>query len=258
MRRSITRIALFALFNSVFGNSYANLLSSVEQRWIDAHPVVRFSIHEKYAPYLEINERGEAGVFHDLLGKLSEFTQQQYLPRWRKSDQEVIQQLADGEVDFIIDPPALNDEYLQFGSLSEAIFWGHDAIVTKRSKNDVSIEPINIAYFDRGFENPPIPAHPRGDVSSSTEKLVITLLKNDIEALVLPLRLAQQLINKLDGNPLQVDGLYSREPFEYRWLDWQSQSQHLLYQYKINLLEIHMEGKHLSLRFFECLWRQYL
>lgn len=217
MRRSITRIALFALFNSAFGNSYANLLSSVEQRWIDAHPVVRFSIHEKYAPYLEINERGEAGVFHDLLGKLSEFTQQQYLPRWRKSDQEVIQQLADGEVDFIIDPPALNDEYLQFGSLSEAIFWGHDVIVTKRSKSDASIEPINIAYFDRGFENPPIPTHPRGGVSSSAEKLVITLLKNDIEALVLPLRLAQQLINELDSNQLQVDGLYGREPFEYRW-----------------------------------------
>jgi len=217
MHRSISRIALFTLLNGVIGNSYANLLSSAEQRWIDAHPVVRFSIHEKYAPYLEINERGESGVFYSLLSKLGQFTKQEFLPKWRKSDQEGFEQIANREVDFIIDPPALNDEYLQFGSLSEAIFWGHDAIVTKRSKNETAIEPINIAFFDRGFENPPIPAHPQWDISSSTEKLVSALLKNDIEALVLPLRLAQQLIYKLNHNQLQVDGLYRREPFEYRW-----------------------------------------
>ena len=217
MHRSITRIALFALLNSVLGNSYANLLSSTEQQWIDAHPVVRFSIHEKYAPYLEVNEWGEAGVFHNLLSKLGQFTKQEFLPKWRKSDQEGLRQLANGEVDFIIDPPSIDDEYLRFGSLSEAIFWGHDAIVTKRSKNDAPIEPINIAFFDRGFENPPTPSHPQSNTSINAEKLVFDLLKNDIEALVLPIRLAQQLIQKLSPNTLQVNGLYSREPFEYRW-----------------------------------------
>lgn len=217
MRRSITRIALFTLLNSVFGHSYANLLNRAEQRWIDAHPVVRFSIHEKYAPYLEINERGEAGVFRNLLSKLSQFTKQEFLPQWRKSDQEGLKQLANGEVDFIIDPPELSDEHLKFGSLSEAIFWGHDAIVTKRSKKETFIEPSHIAFFDRGFENPPIPNHPQGNASSSPEKLLIALLKNDVEALVLPLRLAQQLIQKFNGNQLQLDGLYKREPFEYRW-----------------------------------------
>jgi two-component system sensor histidine kinase EvgS len=151
------------------------------------------------------------------LSRLGQFTDQEFQPKWRKSDREGFEQLANGEVDFIIDPPALNDEYLQFGSLSEAIFWGHDAIVTKREKSESLMEPINIAYFDRGFENPPIPTNPRGAISSSTEKLAIALLKNDIEAMVLPLRLAQQLIHKLNSNQLQVDGLYSREPFEYRW-----------------------------------------
>ena len=218
MYRSITRIALFILLNGILSNSYANLLNSAEQRWIDAHPVVRFSIHEKYAPYLDVNEQGESGVFHSFLRKLSEFTHQEFLPKWRKSDREGLQQLANGEVDFIIDPPALDDEYLKFGSLSEAIFWGHDAILTKRSKNDAPIEPINIAYFDRGFENPPIPNHPQASVSGHAEKLVFDLLKNDIEALVLPLRLAQQLIQKLNADKLQIDGLYIREPFQYRWL----------------------------------------
>lgn len=217
MRRSITRIA-FILFNGVISNSYATLLSPGEQRWVDAHPVVRFSIHEKYAPYLESNENGEAGVFHSILSKLSDFTKQEFLPKWRKSDQEGLQQLASGEVDFIIDPPTLDDEYLRFGSLSEAIFWGHDAILTKRSESNASIEPINIAYFDRGYENPPSPAHPQSRLSSHTETLIFDLLKNDIEALVLPVRLAQQIIQKVNGQKLQLNGLYSREPFEYRWL----------------------------------------
>lgn len=218
MHRSISRIALFLLLNGAVGGAHADAFNPIEQRWIDAHPVVRFSIHEKYSSYLEINEKGESGIFHSLLSKLGEFTKQEFLPKWRKSDQEGLNQLANGEVDFIIDPPTLNDEYLEFGSLSEAIFWGHDAILTKRSNNNKPIEPINIAYFDRGFENPPIPSHPQANISSYAEKLVFDLLKNDIEALVLPLRLAQQLIQKLNGEKLQVDGLYRREPFEYRWL----------------------------------------
>ncbi len=218
MRRSIYRIALTLLLNGMVGGTYAKAFNPIEQKWIDAHPVVRFSIHEKYAPYLEVNERGESGIFHGVLSKLGEFTKQEFLPKWRKSDQEGLHQLAAGEVDFIIDPPTLDDEYLKFGSLSEAIFWGHDAILTKRSNNDKPIEPINIAYFDRGFENPPIPSHPQAKVSSYTEKLIFDLLKNDIEALVLPLRLAQQLIWKLNEEKLQLDGFYNREPFEYRWL----------------------------------------
>jgi len=220
MHRSIIRITFFALFliSGLLGNAYANLFSTTEQQWIDAHPVVRFSVHEKYAPYLESSETGESGVFHSLLSKLGEFTKQEFLPQWRKSDREGLRQLANGEVDFIIDPPSWDDEHLQFGALSEAIFWGHDAIVTKKTKNDQSIESINIAYFDRGYENQPIPSHTQENVNSSAEKLLFDLLKNDIEALVLPLRLAQQLIQKLNKEELQVDGLYKREPFKYRWL----------------------------------------
>jgi len=210
--------ALVFLLNGILSNVYANQFSPTEQRWIDAHPVVRFSIHEKYAPYLEANEAGGSGVFHSLLTKLGEFTKQEFLPKWRKSDREGIEQLGNGEVDFIIDPPSLDDEHLKFGSLSEAIFWGHDAIVTKKTKKDLPIEAVNIAYFDRGYENPPPRSHPQAYFSSSIDKLATDLLKNDIEALVLPMRLAQHLIQKPNKAELQVDGLYRREPFEYRWL----------------------------------------
>jgi len=217
MPRSIAYIIFFFVLGGILGGAHASPFNQNEQRWIDAHPVVRFSIHEKYAPYLEVNDKGKSGIFHNLLSKLGEFTQQKFLPKWRKSDDEGLEHLAKGEVDFMIDPPPLDDEYLKFGSLSEAIFWGHDAILTKRSKKDSFIELINIAYFDRGFESPPIPRGPQANISSYADKLIFDLLKNDIQALVLPIRLAQQLIHRFNDDQLQIDGLYSRVPFEYRW-----------------------------------------
>ena len=221
MYRVIICISLLIcpLFNVANGAAYTNSVSPAEQRWIDQHPTVHFSIHEKYAPYLQSQiGGGNSGIFYGLLKKLGEFTGQEFLPKWRKTEQEGLLQLANGEVDFMIDPPAINDEYLKFGSLSEAIFWGHDAILTTGPKSIQSTIPTNIAYFDRGFENPPIPEHPEANISAQAEKLIIDLLKNDIEALVLPIRLGHYLVQKFDKQELQMDGIYNREPFEYRWL----------------------------------------
>ncbi len=206
------------VFFLVNGLSLAQPLSVQEQQWIDAHPIVRFSIHEKYASYLQ-NTKSDtgSGVLHRVLEKLSGFTQQQFFPIWRKTDQEGLQQLEKGDVDFIIDPPPFDEEYLKFGSLSEAIFWGQDVILTKNNAQ-TSINPTNIVYFDRGFESPPFISKQQVNVSSHTEKLAFDLLKNDVEALILPMRLAQQLIKKFNASELQIDGYYSREPFAYRWL----------------------------------------
>ncbi len=195
----------------------ANALSSSEQQWIDAHPIVRFSIHEKYAPYLEEGSNGQEGVFRALLSKLEAFTQQEFIPTWRKTNREGLQQLAKGEVDFMIDPQ-IDDEVMKFGSLSEAIFWGHDAVLTKTDQKKVQLDPVNVAYFDRGFENPPNQNNPQSNTSSHLEKLLADLLKNDIQALVLPMRLAQQFISQVGSEKIQIDGIYSREPFPYRWL----------------------------------------
>ena len=218
MHRFIIRaIFLYGLLSGVA--THASLLSPAEQRWIDAHPVVHFSIHEKYAPYLENQHKNKAaGVFNVLLQQLGDLTQQEFRPRWRKTEREGLAQLSNGEVAFIIDPPMMSDEYLRFGSLSEAIFWGQDAVVTKSDKVNRPIASDNIAYFDRGYENPPSRYDPQVQISSNVEKLIFDLLKNDIEALVLPIRLAQKLIEKLNTPQVQVDGLYSREPFAYRWL----------------------------------------
>ncbi len=218
MHRFIIRIlCLYGFLCS--GASQAATISPAEQRWIDAHPIVHFSIHEKYAPYLKNQQDdGTAGAFKLILQKLGNFTQQEFRPKWRKSDQEGLAQLSSGEVDFIIDPPTINDEYLRFGSLSEAIFWGQDAVITKRNQVNEPISSDNIAYFDRGYENPPLSSYPQARVSNNAEQLVLDLLKNEIDALVLPIRLAKHLIAKLKNPLLQIDGLYSREPFAYRWL----------------------------------------
>lgn len=217
MHRFIARYAL-VLSPLINGVTYAYPANTEEQKWIDAHPIVRFSIHQKYATYLHSSEGNEnPGVLHLLLENLGRFTKQEFLPIWRNTDQEGLSQLAKGEVDFIIDPPSLDDEYLRFGSLSEAIFWGHDVVLTK-AKGGNWIASSNVAYFDRGFENPPFAPYPNGTVSSQAEKLAFDLLRGDIQALVLPMRLAQQLIKRLNDANLQIDGLYNREPFAYRWL----------------------------------------
>ena len=193
-------------------------LSATEQRWIDAHPIVRFSIHEKYAPYLyQGKNQNDQGVFRALLSLLEQRTQQVFIPAWRKTDQEGLQQLANGEVDFIIDPPA-DEAFLRFGSLSEAIFWGHDAVLTKTSRAEQALHPSNVAYFERGFENPPNQNQYSALTSSHTEKLLADLINNNIQALVLPIRLARYLINQEGDGRIQLDGLYNRDPFPYRWL----------------------------------------
>jgi two-component system sensor histidine kinase EvgS len=211
---------LLALFCIYGGLSHAEPFSAAEQSWIDAHPVVRFSIHEKYAPYLtSSSNRGDAGPFKALLSKIEECTRQQYVAVWRKSDQEGLNQLRNGEVDFIIDPPNITDHVLQFGSLSEAIFWGHDAVVTK-SSSQLDSPHLKIAYFDRGLENAPSNTDSRrtSEEAQSANGLMQSLIKSDIEALVMPIRLAHRLIQDAQHSDLKVDGLYSRDPFAYRWL----------------------------------------
>jgi two-component system sensor histidine kinase EvgS len=211
---------VFILCYIYTGLAHAGPFSALEQSWIDAHPVVRFSIHEKYAPYLNPSDhRPGAAPFMALLSKIQECTRQQYLPVWRKTDQEGLKQLGKGEVDFMIDPPNIDDYVLKFGSLSEAIFWGHDAVLTKVS-NSLDSPNAKIGYFDRGLENSPfsIDGYSTSKQTQSTAGLIQSLIKNDIEALVMPIRMARLLIGETQHSDLKIDGLYSRDPFAYRWL----------------------------------------
>ena len=214
-------LRLIALILHSYGVcSFAGPFSEAEKSWIDAHPVVKFSIHEKYAPYLkESANSSEGGVFKSLLAKMQECTRQEFIPVWRNSDQDGLRQLATGEVDFIIDPPNISRDILQFGTLSNSIFWDHDAVVTKASNTlNTSSNHLKIAYFDRGLDNPPS-IHGRQIIEHhQVPHLIDALVKNDVEALVMPARLALHLISNSKHDDLHLDGFYSREPFAYRWL----------------------------------------
>ena len=214
----LKRLAPLCLFAG--GIAHAGFFSTAEQIWIDAHPVVRFSIHEKYAPYLKQSSNPkEIGVFQSLLSKLEDCTRQKYIPVWRKSDPEGLHQLARGEVNFIIDPPKLTDHLLKFGTPSKPIFWGHDAVVTKESiKAEDPIRESKVIYFNRGLENAPSAINEEHPEANSAENLIQALIRNDIQALVMPMRLAYQLMQDPKNPDLKMDGLYSREPFSYHWL----------------------------------------
>ena len=212
-------LLISSALNEANGEILTIPMDQVEQRWIDAHPEVRFSIDEKYTSYLQAGDhKNEPGVFYVFLKKLSADTGQEFIPHWRKTDQEGLSQLANGEVDFIIDPPVFDNTHLKIGSLSKTLFWGQDVILTKQPKQNIAIDPDNIAFFDRGYENPPHPINYPVKISNSAEKLALDLIKNDIAALVLPIRLAKQLVKQLNLSDLQIEGPYSHEPFEYRWL----------------------------------------
>jgi two-component system, NarL family, sensor histidine kinase EvgS len=202
------------------GLAHAGSFGAAEQVWIDAHPIVRFSIHEKYAPYLnQSSNPKEIGVFQSLLSKLEDYTQQQYVPIWRKSDPDGLHQLASGEVDFIIDPPKMTDHLLKLGTLSKPIFWGSDAVITKQSlKAEDPIRESKVAYFDRGLENAPSAINEEHPEANSPANLIQALIRDDIQALVMPMRLAYQLMQDSKNPDLKIDGLYSREPFSYHWL----------------------------------------
>ncbi|SNX27936.1 two-component system, NarL family, sensor histidine kinase EvgS [Polynucleobacter meluiroseus] len=200
----------------VGGGARSHSFTQAELQWIDANPILHFSVHQKYAPYLDsTNHLKGGGVFHQLLTELEGMTGLRFIPKWRASDLEGFSQLANGEVDFMIDPPAMTAQLASMGTLSIPIFWGQDAVLSSRQRGP--IDTLRIAYFDRGQEGSPSTMRPE-NTFSDFESALKALVIEDIDALVMPLRLARHLIHKSEEPSLRLDGLYGREPFAYRWL----------------------------------------
>jgi two-component system, NarL family, sensor histidine kinase EvgS len=102
-----------------------------EQAWIKARPVVYFSIHEQHAPYLApLDGSGHVGIYQSLIDALSQQTQQQYQAIWRSNDADLTQLLSKQTIDFVIDPPSHLSK-ANTGIWSDALFWGHTAVVTR-------------------------------------------------------------------------------------------------------------------------------
>lgn len=204
----------------LIGNASAHSASftQAESEWINANPVIYFSIHEKYAPYLAHgSSENQPGAFQAILIKLNHLTGQDFQPKWRTSDHHGLEQLAKGEVHFMIDPPTSKDETRMLGNLSEVLFWGQDTIISKTpaiARDRFS--PDSIAYFDRGFEG--APSKSGALILDRPEALLQDLLSNRLDAIVMPYRLAQNVIAHTQNSGLHLTSPYGHNPFAYRWL----------------------------------------
>jgi two-component system sensor histidine kinase EvgS len=185
-------------------------LSLAEQAWIKARPVVYFSIHEQHAPYLApLDGSGQVGVYQSLIDALSQQTQQQYQPIWRSNDADLTQLLSEQTIDFVIDPPSHLSK-ANAGIWSDALFWGHTAVVTRTEtlvSNNVSAPKTAFFVADSAIRQHQSVAH-----------LFAALIKREYDAVVMPIRLARYAMRAEHQGHLKLNGLYGREPLAYRWL----------------------------------------
>ena len=183
--------------------------TQIEQMWIKAHPIVQFSIHEKYRPYWD------SGIYPKLFSKLKDCSGLEFSPKWRSSEEVGIHQIRNGEVSFVIDPNQQLESAVS-GRLTEPIFWGHDVVLAAHSKNTLPLSPKmeKTIFFDRGygFSKPTNGGH----LINSPELIAQQLIADDAHFAVMPLRLAVHLSKQLNFQEMQIRPL-GHQPFAYRW-----------------------------------------
>ncbi len=184
--------------------------TQAEQEWINAHPIVQFSIHEKYRPYWD------NGIYPKLLSKLKDCSGLEFSPKWRNSEEVGIHQIRSGEVSFVIDPN-WHIKSAASGYLSDPIFWGQDVMIATDLNGISSFHPQieKTVFFNRGydFSGPTHPAHQL----NSLELIIEQLLTGEARFAVMPLRLAIYLSEELNHPQIQIRPL-GHQPFAYRWL----------------------------------------
>ena len=184
-------------------------LTPEERAWIKSRPVVYFSIHEQHAPYLApLDGSGQVGVYQSLIDALSQQTKQQYQAIWRSNDADLTQLLSKQTIDFVIDPPSRLSK-ANAGIWSDALFWGHTAVVTRTETLVGSpVSTPKTAFFGA---NSAIGEH------QSVAHLFAALMKREYDAVVMPIRLARYAMRAEHQGHLKLNGLYGREPLAYRW-----------------------------------------
>ena len=184
--------------------------TQAEQEWIKAHPVVQFSIHEKYRPYWD------SGIYPKLLSKLKDCSGLEFSPKWRHSEEVGIHQIRNGEVSLVIDPNHQLESAVS-GRLTEPIFWGQDVMMTSQSNLAQPLNPTieKTVFFNRGYDfSEPIK---EARLISSPELIVQQLLTGEAHFAVMPLRMAIHLSKQLNLHEIQIRPL-GHQPFAYRWL----------------------------------------
>jgi len=184
--------------------------TQAEQEWIKTHPIVQFSIHEKYRPYWD------SGIYPKLLSKLKDCSGLEFSPKWRSSDEVGIHQIRNGEVSLVIDPNRQLESAIP-GRLTEPIFWGQDVMMARHSNITSSLNPKieKTVFFDRGYDfSGPIK---EARLINSPEFIAQQLLTGEAHFAVMPLRIAMHLSEQLNLQDMQIRP-FGHKPFAYRWL----------------------------------------
>ena len=184
--------------------------TQAEQEWIKAHPIVQFSIHEKYRLYWD------SGIYPKLLSKLKDCSGLEFSPKWRSSDDVGIHQIRNGEVSLVIDPNRKLESAIP-GRLTEPIFWGHDVMMATQSNIRSPLNPKieKTVFFDRGYDfSEPMN---QARLINSPKLIAQQLLTGEAHFAVMPLRMAIQLSKQLNLPEIQIRPL-GHQPFAYRWL----------------------------------------
>lgn len=187
--------------------------------------VVRFSIHEHHAALLRSGLAAhENGVLTKILAKLSADLGYSFEPVWRNGSATGESDLASGLAQFIIDPPKELIEKTNPNLISPTLIKGHLAVLRLANFNS---SQDRYGYLqssgNRSIALPEINSDNSLELQSFSE-IHTSLLNREIDAAILPLRLAHYYLTQNGLEELIViDRLLNQEPFTYQWVFHQDQ-----------------------------------
>ena len=212
----------------ILGASAVILFTSIAHANI-SNQNVRFSIHEHHASYLsdldtEGSHTSQLPVFSSILKHVSSETGLQFVPVWRHGDSSGEHELENGLVDFIIDPPQELGQRFPKEQQTAPIYKGHAVILRsalKNLENSTSENNQRIGYLSgiTDFQK-------MGEAFKESKWIDLESFKEihqkiihqEIDAAVIPLRIAQDHLMTGLTEQLILERLFTSQPLQYIWI----------------------------------------
>lgn len=191
--------------------------------WAEIPPskgVIRFSIHEQHAPLLRSGSaQHENGVLTKFLSKLSQESGYLFVPIWRYGDATGESDIQAGKVDFIIDPPTELLDKTNPELISTTLLNGYHAVIRLANAKETQDK---LGYLQstgkKSIETNVLASGKLVQIQNFSD-IHRSLIKNQIDGAILPLRLAQYyLIQHGLEELIIIDRLLGNEPFKYKWV----------------------------------------
>ena len=201
-------------------------LTSYGQKIDHSERTIRYSVHEHHKPLLQPNSViKDLNVLKRLLTHLEDQFHIKFEPIWRHGTSTGEEELLNGYVDFIIDPP----ENLINQFPSELVTWNifqsqgvlirpHKPII-ERTGNQRIAYLSGIADFSKIPDQGSLPSKNNAWIEHQSIADIYQSFSNQkIDFAVLPFRLIQYHLSSGLHLDWVVDGLYGLEPASYPWI----------------------------------------